>query len=507
MRDCVLEEGGEAMFGIMIQGTSSDVGKSFVCTALCRAFARKGIRVTPFKSQNMSNNSYVTKDGAEIGRSQGIQAEAAFAEASVMMSPILLKPRNDRTSEVIRFGKVHKTLSGKDYRDQFYEMGIETIKEALAALEKEFDVVVIEGAGSPVEMNLNDRELVNMKVAELADVPVILVADIDRGGIFASIAGTLQLLNGQERSRVIGVIINKFRGDQALFESGRKWIETNLHVPVLGVLPYVDHHRIESEDSLARQVRYRTNDKGMQGLDIAMIDLPYLTNDTDLEPFRHEGDVTIRLVGLHDEFGIPDAVILPGTQSILSDLKALQHSSLAKQIATYVKKGGTIIGISEGFYMLGEEVIKGEERVTGLGILPMLTTVKKNKNMTAMTGKLIPNELKLMDEVRGFGFDHGEVIWKASLSSFMNINGEEDGVFLDEGKIIGTSMHHLFYHDDLRTWWLNQLRQLRGLPKQQGEAFNEERLRAYDELANWLEDALDTDALLDEMKAWNKQHG
>ncbi len=491
------------MFGVMIQGTASNVGKSFVCTALCRAFARKGIRVTPFKSQNMSNNSYVTKEGAEIGRSQGIQAEAACTEASVLMSPILLKPRNDQISEVIRFGKVYETLSGKDYRKQFYEIGLETIKESLSALEQQYEAIIIEGAGSPVEMNLNDRELVNMKVAELANVPVILVADIDRGGIFASIAGTLQLLSKDERKRVIGVVINKFRGDPTLFESGKAWIEEHLHVPVLAVLPYVLHHRVESEDSLARQARYQIKRPRERALEIAMIDLPYLANDTDLEPFRYEPDVAIRLVGLSDELGSPDAVILPGTQSPIRDLQALKQTGLAEQLRSYVEGGGTIIGISSGYHMLGNELKDGTHAEKGLELIPLKTMLSGQKSLSSVNGTLIHSG----DQVTGFAVSHGEVTYLERVPVFAQIDGKEDGVFLDGGRIIGTAIHHAFYNDHWRASWLNRLRKLRSFPEREIENYHEERLRSYDELADWLERELDVDLLLTNLKTWKKRHG
>ncbi|MEH7344467.1 cobyric acid synthase [Bacillus sp. JJ1532] len=240
-----------SMKGIMIQGTASDVGKSLIVTALCRAFSNKGYKVAPFKSQNMCNFSYITKGGKEIGRSQGLQAEAAKTEATEWMNPILLKPRPNQNSEIVLLGQTLETVSGKGYRDLFYEKGLQTIETALENLSKEFDLLVMEGAGSPVEINLKDKELVNMKVAEMADVPVILVADIERGGVFASIVGTLELLSAAERARVKGLVINKFRGDPTLFEDGVEWLEERTGVPVLGVLPYVENHMIEEEDSLS----------------------------------------------------------------------------------------------------------------------------------------------------------------------------------------------------------------------------------------------------------------
>ncbi|KAB2328601.1 cobyric acid synthase [Cytobacillus depressus] len=239
------------MKGIMIQGTASDVGKSLITTALCRAFANEGFKVAPFKSQNMCNFSYITHNGKEIGRSQGIQAEAAKTSANEWMNPILLKPRPNQLSEVVLLGKSLETIPGKNYRELFYEKGIQTIETALENLAEDYDLLIMEGAGSPVEINLKDKELVNMKVAEMADVPVLLVADIERGGVFASIVGTLELLTAAERARVKGLIINKFRGDHHLFKDGVKWLEEKTGIPVLGVLPYVENHMIAEEDSLS----------------------------------------------------------------------------------------------------------------------------------------------------------------------------------------------------------------------------------------------------------------
>lgn len=252
------------MKGIMIQGTASDVGKSLIATALCRAFANEGYRVAPFKSQNMSNFSYITHDGKEIGRAQGFQAEAAKTVANEWMNPILLKPRSNQHSQIVLLGRAMETVSGRSYRELFYEQGMQTIKTALDKLAETYELLVMEGAGSPVEINLKDKELVNMKVAEMADVPVILVADIERGGVFASIVGTLELFTGEERNRVKGLIINKFRGDEKLFEDGVTWLEERTGIPVLGVIPYIENHMIAEEDSLSNPLN-----KGEDSFDLA----------------------------------------------------------------------------------------------------------------------------------------------------------------------------------------------------------------------------------------------
>ncbi|MFF2448143.1 cobyric acid synthase [Neobacillus sp. NPDC058068] len=250
------------MKGIMIQGTASDVGKSLIVTALCRILSNEGVKVAPFKSQNMSTYSCMTLDGKEISRAQAIQAEAARVEATVWMNPLLLKPLANQQSELIYFGTAIDTLSGQGYREHFYEKGLAAIKQSLNQLAKEYEMLVIEGAGSPVEINLIDREIVNMKVAEMADVPVVLVAEIDRGGVFASIVGTLELLKPEERQRVKGLIINKFRGDLSLFVDGIQWLEEKTGIPVVGVLPFIENHLIEVEDSLSMETEQTIDKNG-----------------------------------------------------------------------------------------------------------------------------------------------------------------------------------------------------------------------------------------------------
>ncbi|WP_338061899.1 cobyric acid synthase [Virgibacillus indicus] len=445
------------MRGIMIQGTSSDAGKSLITTALCRMFALEEMKVTPFKSQNMSNNSYVTVDGKEIGRAQGIQAEAAMIEASVWMNPILLKPRSDLQSEVVLFGKSVKMLSGRDYRETYYEKGLEAIQSSLAYLDKEYDLVIIEGAGSPAEINLNDRELVNMKVAELADVPVILVADIERGGVFANIVGTLELLSSKERKRVQGLIINKFRGDVALFQDGVKWLEEKTGIPVFGVLPYIDNHGIDGEDSLSIKNHYG---KRSGAIDIAVIDVSYLLNYSDIEPFAYEEDVSIRFVKDSSEFGNPDAVIIPDTQNTLCEMNAIREKKLEQEIINFVKTGGYIVGISSGFQILGTEIIdqtqtdaeKGiqAEQSKGMNLISARTFLNLEKNTTRVKGKYHSHtKLKRRKPIEGFEIHSGKTEVLEEAGSFLELDsGRSEGYYGHNGKIIGTYVHHLFHHDE-----------------------------------------------------------
>jgi adenosylcobyric acid synthase len=499
------------MKGIMVQGTASDVGKSLICTALCRIFARRGYKVTPFKSQNMSNNSYITVEGLEIGRAQGIQAEAAMEEASVYMNPILLKPRNDREAEIVCFGQAVDTVSGVKYRDGFYKRGLEAIKQALATLSQSFDMVVIEGAGSPVEVNLNDRELVNMKVAELADVPVILVADIERGGVFASLYGTLELLQPNERKRVVGIIVNKFRGDPELFSSGVQWIEQHLGVPVLGVLPHLPGVRIEGEDSLSKGQVTSVLPRD-QSIDIAVLDLPYLSNYTDLEPFRYEEDVAIRFVSSVDALGRPDAIILPGTKSTFHDLQILKEKGFKERLHEYVTTDGTVVAICGGFQMLGHRLIdvagsdtgiKGAT-IDGLGLAPVETRFAEKKKTVRSLGQLL-HPFGTAKDIYGFEIHLGETdIVDPSIPAFLRVGNHTDGVYLHEGRLIGTYFHHLFFNDDFRSGWLDTLRRKKGLRERPTVELEKCRRASYDQLADEVERVLHVDSLLEKMERWGE---
>jgi adenosylcobyric acid synthase len=501
------------MKGIMIQGTASDVGKSLIVTAICRILANEGVKVTPFKSQNMSNNSYVTREGKEIGRAQGIQAEAARVEPSVWMNPILLKPRSDQHAEIVYLGEAIETLSGRGYREQFYEQGLAVIHQSLHHLAEEFDVVVIEGAGSPVEINLKDRELVNMKVAELADVPVVLVADIDRGGVFASIVGTLDLLEPNERQRVVGIIINKFRGDITLFEDGVQWLEEKSGVPVLGVLPFVENHMIDGEDSLSIRTQFSNRTYGV--LDIAVIHLPFISNYSDLEPFLFEEDVTLRWVHHAREFGHPDAIIIPGTKSTISDLQSLRDTQLDILVKTHVAKGGFVVGICGGYQILGEEMIDEEGsdtgisnyKVKGLGIIPATTTFYQEKETNRVIAKFHnATGLTSKQPIEGYEIHLGKTSFSKEVCPFLTFaNGLEDGYFGNDGQIIGTYLHHLFHNDEWRNQWLNMIRKKKGLPSEQIRSISEDKDRRYDLIAAEMKSHLKWDLMIKLIDQWGSK--
>ncbi|MBT2654533.1 cobyric acid synthase [Bacillus sp. ISL-18] len=501
------------MRGVMIQGTASDVGKSLIVNALCRMFANEGIKVAPFKSQNMSNNSYVTLDGKEIGRAQGMQAEAAKTEASVWMNPILLKPRSHMHSEVVYLGKAVESLSGQEYRDRFYERGLEVIKESLSHIEKEFDLLVIEGAGSPVEINLKDREIVNMKVAEMADVPVILVADIDRGGVFASIVGTLELLEPIERERVAGLMINKFRGDRSLFEDGIRWLEEKTGIPVLGVLPYVENHMIDGEDSLSIHQQFRGRKKA--DLDIVVIQLPFISNYSDMDPFLYEEDVSLRWVKDPSEFGRPDAVIIPGTKSTISDLNDLRAKNLDQLIQRHLEDGGFLVGICGGYQMLGDELVdeagsdtgKTDCCVEGLGIIPAKTFFKREKETTRTQAQL-HKDTGLLHRLRleGYEIHLGSTIVSQEGCSFLQTtDGIADGYYGKNGRIIGTYLHHLFHNDGWRNQWLNRVREWKGLPNKEVVHIKDFKDQRFNELARQMKDHINWDLLHHIINQWGRR--
>ncbi|HSH25314.1 MAG TPA: cobyric acid synthase [Massilibacterium sp.] len=499
------------MKGIMFQGTSSDVGKSVLTTAVCRILKNKGYDVVPFKSQNMSNNSYVTIDGKEIGRAQGIQAEACGVEANVYMNPLLLKPKSDRSSEVVRLGVAEKSISGSNYRKEYYEIGVETIQQSLKELEKQAEVIVIEGAGSPAEVNLNDREIVNMKVAELADVPVILIADIERGGIFASIIGTLLLLDEKHRKRVKGIIVNKFRGDPQLFESGIRFIEEKTNVPVLGVIPYLPIN-IDSEDSLA--LRKWTNKKqefSENMVNIGVIQPTYISNLTDIEPFFLEEDVSVHFINNPNELFLLDAVIIPGTKSTIQDLTELKKKMFPQALHTFVERGGFVCGICGGYQMLGETLVDesgvdtGEKGtvVKGFGLLPLETKFFNTKTTKRFQGTMRWDK-ETFCQVDGYEIHLGQSFPIKKVEPFAINHEKEEGMLAKEKHVIGTYIHHIFFNDEFRHLWLNEIRFQKGLPLKEKINRSDEKEKNYEYLAKEVSAHLDVEKMIEIMENWKK---
>jgi adenosylcobyric acid synthase len=431
---------------LMIQGTGSGVGKSVLAAAFCRIYRAKGWRVAPFKAQNMSNNSYVTREGGEIARAQAMQAECAGAVSSVHMNPILLKPHSDTGSQVVIQGRpVGHMNTGEYYRRR--PEAVRKIKESLAWLRERYDLVIMEGAGSPAEVNLMKQDLANMRPARWADAPVLLVGDIEKGGVFASLYGTYRLLSPRDRRRVAGFIVNKFRGDAGLLESGFEFLKKKTGVPVLGVVPYLDRLYLDEEDTLDLAGR---EDGGK--FDIAVARLPRISNFTDLRPLRLEPALSVRFFGGRTDFGNPDLVVLPGTKSTVQDLAYLRRQGLDRVLEKYVLRGGKILGICGGFQMLGRRiedaagVESGRKRVPGLGFLPFRTVFRLDKITSRVrTGIEMRIGRRLVKEVvEGYEIRMGR----------MAPDGAEVGALYRRGNIYGTYLHGLFDNDSFRKKFL-----------------------------------------------------
>ncbi|MFJ7307800.1 cobyric acid synthase [Peribacillus frigoritolerans] len=489
---------------IMIQGTSSDVGKSLICTAFCRVFSNKGLRVVPFKSQNMALNSYVTLDGGEIGRAQGVQAEAARITATTDMNPILLKPKQDMVSEVIVHGKHFLDMNAKSYRSQFVQEAMPIIRKSVEKLQDEYDIIVLEGAGSPAEINLKDRDIANMRMAKLADAAVILVADIDRGGVFASIIGTLALLDQEERDSVKGIIINKFRGMRELLDDGIEWVEKETGIPVLGVLPYLDVN-IEAEDSLAlSSLRFKKPKKAEFPIDVAVLRFPRISNFTDVDPFFDEPGVGVRLVSSVHELGNPDLLILPGTKNTMEDLEWLKRMGFDGAIDERRKQGTMIFGICGGFQMLGTKLfdpdaVEGDgENAEGLSLLPVETVFQAEKKTVQMEGVLSAGIMESQMNLNGFEIHLGRTTLKSQIRPFLLLkDGREDGAISNDNQVMGTYLHGIFHNRLFTRLLVNQIRRNKGLDevKENVQSDSERREEAYNLLASHLEENIDMDTI------------
>ncbi len=491
---------------IMIQGTASHVGKSLVATALCRIFYRNGYRTAPFKAQNMALNSAVTIEGGEIGRAQAVQAEAAGIESHVIMNPILLKPTDDMSSQVVVMGRPLQNMSASQYRESFLPGAVSLVKDCLDQLRQQYDIVVIEGAGSPAEVNLKDRDIVNMKTAELADAPVILVADIDRGGVFAAIAGTLDLLEPHERARVKGIIINKFRGDLDLLQSGIKFIEERCGVPVLGVLPHIRESLIDEEDSVSLADQSSWGDPSGP-VEIAMLQLPRISNYTDINVLKKLPETRIRLVRPGERIGQPDLLIIPGTKNTIADLQYLRDNAYDEEILGLAASGAMIAGICGGYQMMGmslhdPEAVEGLViEMSGLGLLPINTIFSADKRTRLTRGRLESQEgfwqsLKER-ELCGYEIHCGQSTLEAGKQAFMRFEDEdgsivEDGAAAFNGRVFGAHLHGLFENPGFLQLLVNTLRGEKSLsPLDINSLPLPQRERNFELLADIVEQSID----------------
>ncbi|WP_243109338.1 cobyric acid synthase [Anaerophilus nitritogenes] len=492
---------------LMFQGTASSVGKSLLTAAFCRIFHQDGYKVAPFKSQNMALNSYITKDGLEMGRAQVVQAEACYMEPNVLMNPVLLKPTTDKKCQVILNGKVYKNMSAAQYHDFKPEL-LEMVKKTFDKLSSKNDIVVIEGAGSPAEINLRDKDIVNMGMAEISDSPVILIGDIDRGGVFASLYGTIMLLTKEERKRVKGVIINKFRGDINILEPGIKMLEDLIHIPVLGVVPY-SNVQIEDEDSLAERFRYKKNE-GAQ-IEVGVLYLPHVSNFTDFNVFETQEDVHVRYIMRGERIGDPDILIIPGSKNTIEDLVYLRETGLEEEILRLHRRGKLIIGICGGYQMLGRRISDPHEtessikEINGLGLLDTETIFELEKTTTQVNAKVIAKKDHFFSEVfgmniEGYEIHMGQTKLGKEATSFHTIVKRldkevniEDGAINKEGNVMGTYIHGVFDNIGFTRKILNNIRKAKGLDEKQSsvETFREFKEKEYEKLAKIVRENVD----------------
>lgn len=480
---------------IMVQGTMSNAGKSLLCAGLCRVFKQDGYCVAPFKSQNMALNSFITKEGLEMGRAQVVQAEAAGIEPSVRMNPILLKPVTNMGSQVIVNGEVRGNMSAREYYAMKHTLAPD-IMAAYDSLAVENDIIVIEGAGSPAEINLKQGDFVNMGMAKFAKAPVLLVGDIDRGGVFAQLYGTIALLEEDEKKIVKATVINKFRGDVKLLGDGLAMLENLTHKPVAGVLPYLNVD-IDDEDSLSERLTRRQIDAV---LDIAVIRLPRLSNFTDFAAFEATPGVGVRYVRAPKELGAPDLVILPGTKSTISDLKWLRQCGLEAAIKKLAAQGTPVFGVCGGYQMLGARIsdaegAEGGGEIDGMGLLPVFTEFTGEKRRTRVTGKALPSggvlaALGGMD-VEGYEIHMGRTALREGAEPLVLLeNTTEDGC--QKENIYGTYLHGFFDSTSCREVLLNALCQRKGVSLTSSafdlKAYKESQ---YDALAQALREHLD----------------
>lgn len=494
---------------IMVQGTASSVGKSLITAGLCRIFKQDGYAVAPFKSQNMALNSFITSKGHEMGRAQVVQAEAAGIEPDVSMNPILLKPTTDQKAQVILNGTVHGNMSAAEYHAYKPKLA-GMVRETYEKLAEEHDVIVIEGAGSPAEINLRENDLVNMGMAEIADAPVILVGDIDRGGVFASVAGTIMLLSEAEKARVKGVIINKFRGDVEILKPGLKMLEDIIHIPVLGVLPYTKLN-IDDEDSLSERLSGKPAGDG-EDVRIAVVRLPHISNYTDFNIFEQMQGVGIRYIEDPSGLGQPDLIFLPGSKNTIEDMLFLRESGFEAVIRKLHREGTAVFGICGGYQMLGKHISdpylteSSVPEIQGMGLLDIHTVFNRKKVTTQVEAVIINADGVLAGTrdavVRGYEIHMGKTVYGEECMPFVanrKVLGQDcnvvSGVRNKEGNVLGSYIHGIFDNIEFTSALVNRLRCKKGLEELQFEGLQQYELKQqqYDRLAGMLREHLDMD--------------
>ena len=491
---------------IMVQGTMSNAGKSFLVAGLCRVFMQDGYRTAPFKSQNMALNSYITKDGLEIGRAQAMQAEAAGIEPTVEMNPILLKPTSNVGSQVIVNGEVLGNMKAMDYYANKKQL-VPEIEKAFEKLSEEYDIIVIEGAGSPAEINLKENDIVNMGMARIAKAPVLLCGDIDRGGVFASLYGTVKLLEEEEQSMIKGLTINKFRGDVEILKPGLQMIEEKTGIPVVGVVPLTPLD-IDDEDSLSDRLTH-TGQKG--GIDLAVIRIPHISNFTDFNVFERMDGVSLRYVGSAGELGTPDLIFLPGTKNTMDDLTWLRESGMETAVLRCAEQKVPVVGICGGYQMLGEllEDPDGVEHggsMRGMGLLHTKTVFSRAKTRTQIQGRV--NTVSICGEfagreVQGYEIHMGRTEKTGDCQETIYLeDGRLDGLSNPEGTVFGTYLHGIFDYGDLAAMTVSRLMRRKGIdPKNWHFDPEEHKRREYDKLADLVRNSLDMKRIYEILEA------
>ncbi|MFB2833582.1 cobyric acid synthase CobQ [Floridanema evergladense] len=488
------------MKAIMVVGTTSHAGKSLITAALCRILSKRGWRLAPFKGQNMALNAYVTTNGGEIGHAQAVQAWAAGITPAVEMNPILLKPQGDMTSQVIIKGRPVGRATALEYYEQYFQPGWQAITDSLQALSAEYDLVICEGAGSPAEINLKHRDLTNMRVARHLNANTILVVDIDRGGAFAHIIGTLQLLDPEERALIKGIVINKFRGQRSLLQPGIEWLEKYTGIPVIGVIPWIEHD-FPAEDSLDLFERPTKKTKG--DITIAVIRLPRISNFTDFDPLEAESTVNLRYVSPKQDLGHPDAVIIPGTKATIADYTILQQTGMAEAIKEYVASGGTVLGICGGYQMLGKIIADPEglegndsQRCEALGLLPLTTLITPQK--VVRQRQVTSNYPQVGLPISGYEIHQGRSRQLESQGIKPLFDDPYLGMVDSTESVLGTYLHGIFDNGPWRRAWLNLLRQQRGLHSLPTGISNyrEQREAVLDAIADVVQSNLDLKPIL-----------
>ena len=478
----------------MIQGTSSNAGKSIMSAALCRIMLQDGYSVAPFKAQNMSLNSYVTRDGGEMGRAQVVQAQACRIDPDVRMNPILLKPSSDTGAQVIVLGRPVGNMNVGEYID-YKPTAFAAAKNAYDSLAADHDIIVLEGAGSPAEVNLKHHDIVNMAMAHYARAPVILVGDIDRGGVFASFVGTMEVLAEWERALVAGFMINKFRGDKSLLDDAIRYVERHTGRPIFGIVPYLKDLGLPEEDSVTFKSApvVGTRPAG-DVVEIALIDLPHISNFTDFDSLRMEPDVHLRVVRSSRDIGSPDAVIIPGSKNVIGDLEYLKKNGLAEGIAALAENGKTeIVGICGGFQILGKEIAdphgieSGGKTINGLGLLPVTTTLTMEKTLECVSARHAESGIALT----GYEIHHGKTEGVNLAPAVLRRDGEVVGVKTEGGLLWGTYLHGIFDADEFRRWFIDRLRTRRGLQPAGKVLARYDLEPSFDRLADAVRRALD----------------